>query len=117
MGPPPLKRVKGSIRMTKKTADQARRELEETYEIRLHYLSRNHNFRRDIQSLAAMNDALWEKRAAMTAEQAAVAFGPVVDKAVQLEKVWDLPFSVVLQLSWPDWQPSLHRKYLAAEFR
>jgi len=105
--------------MPKKPVAQAEHELEQAREVQLAYLIRNPEFRKDLQDLAEMSDAIWHKRMKMTEAQAAVALGPVVEKALQVGAAWNLPFDVALQLSRSAWRAdgAPHRRYSASEFR
>jgi hypothetical protein len=102
--------------MARKKRDQAEADIRRAHEARLRYLSRNLEFRRLIDSLITLRNALPGKSGDLTGErvQAVQGFRAKLEEAASQ---WGVPWDLLSQLSWDKWHENAeHKERIPAAF-
>jgi len=95
--------------MARKGKLEAEARTQQAHQARLLYLSRNPEFRNDIESLTKHRNALPGKRDEFTPERLK-ALGEFRTRIEQVGKDWGVPWLLLNQLSWPGWHTGLDHK-------
>lgn len=88
--------------MARKRSAEAEAETQRAHEARLRYLSRNHEFRRDVDSLIRLRDALPPEQGKLTPERLK-ALQPFVATLEQVGKKWGVPWNLLSLVSSEGW--------------